>query len=57
MHPTVLPPAGKLQQQALTAANVCTTVSGRLFVTDRIAKQKYKVDGGSDLCVFPPKLL
>ena len=57
MHPTVLPPAGKLHQQALTSANVCTTSSGRLFFTDRIAKQRYRVDSGSDLCVFPRKLL
>ena len=57
MHPSLLPPAGKLHQQALTAANVCTTCSGRLFITDRIAKQRYRVDAGSELCVFPRKLL
>jgi hypothetical protein len=38
----------------LTAANVCTTSSGRLFITD---KQQYLVDTGSDLCFFPRKLL
>jgi hypothetical protein len=52
-----LPPAGKLQQRTLTAANVCTTNSGRLFIADRVTKQKYVVDTGSDLCVFPRKLL
>jgi hypothetical protein len=57
MHPTLLPPAGKLHQRTLTAANVCTTSSGRLFITDRISKQRYLVDTGSDLCVFPSKLL
>ena len=57
MHTTVLPPEWKLHEQALKAANVCTTSSGRLFVTDRISKQLYLVDTGSDLCVFPCKLL
>jgi hypothetical protein len=53
----MFPPAGKLRQQSLRAANVCTTASGRLFVTDRVRKQRYLVDTGSDLCVFPSKLL
>ena len=39
------------------AANVCNISSGRLFITDRISKQRYLVDTGSDLCVFPRKLL
>jgi len=39
------------------AANVCTTSSGCLFVTDRISKQRYLVDTVSDLCVSPCKLL
>jgi len=39
------------------AANVCTTSSGRLFVTDKVSKQRYLVDIGSDLCVSPHKLL
>jgi hypothetical protein len=52
-----LPPAGKFQQRSLTAANVCTTSSGRLFITDRVTKQQYLVDTGSDMCVFPRKLL
>jgi hypothetical protein len=51
------PPARKLHQRTLTAANFCTTSSGRLFVTDRTTKQRYLVDTGSDLCVFPRKLL
>ena len=38
-------------------ANVCTTSSGRLFVMDRNTKQRYLVDTGSDLCVFPTRLL
>jgi hypothetical protein len=52
-----LPPAEKLHQRALTAAKVCTTSSGRLFISDLITKQRYLVDMGSDLCVFPRKLL
>jgi hypothetical protein len=49
--------AGKLQQQTLKAANVCTYSSGHLFITDRITKQQYLIDTGSDLCAFPRKLL
>jgi hypothetical protein len=68
MHPTVLPPAkgllpaerlppaGKLHQQKLTA-NICTTSSSHLFIMDCISKEQYLVDTGSDLCVFPCKLL
>jgi len=51
------PPAGKLHQWTLTAANVCTTSSSRLFITDRVSKLRYLVDTGSDLCIFPCKLL
>jgi hypothetical protein len=63
MHNTLLPPAerhppaGKLHQRTLMAANVCTTSSSRLFVTDHNSKQRYLVDTGYDLCVFPWKLL
>jgi cleavage and polyadenylation specificity factor subunit 1 len=52
-----LPPAGKLEQQTLMAADVCTTTIGRLFITDRTSKLRYLVDTGSDLCVFPRKLV
>ena len=38
-------------------ANGCTTSSGRLFIMDRNSKQRYLVDIGSDLCVFPRRLL
>jgi len=48
---------GKLQRQALEATDVCSTSSGRLFVTDRVSKRMYLVDIGSDLCVFPRRLL
>ena len=52
-----LPPAGKLHQRTLRAANICTTSSGGLFIIDRVSKRWYLVDTGSDLCVFPCKLL
>jgi hypothetical protein len=52
-----LPPARKLHQQTLTVANICTTSSSRLFITDHISKQRYLVDTGSGMCVFPRKLL
>jgi hypothetical protein len=52
----LLPPAGKLKQQSLLAANVCTT-TGRLFITDRVSKLRFLIDTGSDLFVFPRKLI
>lgn len=57
MHATLCQAVGKLQQRTLTAANACTTNSGRLLVTDRVTKTRYLIDTGSDLCVFPRKLL
>jgi hypothetical protein len=48
-------PAGKLAQQASTAAHVCALTTGRLFVTDRVSKRQFLVDSGSDLCLFPCK--
>jgi len=47
---TMLPPAANLHQQSLTLANVCTTIFGRLFVTDRVTMPRNLVDNGSDLC-------
>jgi hypothetical protein len=57
MQTTMLTTAGKRHRQTLRAANVCTTSSARLFVTDQTSKQRYLVDTGSDLCIFPSKLL
>ena len=37
-------------------ADVCTTSSGYLFVIDRNSKQRYLVNPGSDMCVFPRRL-
>jgi hypothetical protein len=34
-----LPPAGKLTQQTSPAAHVCSTTTGRLFITDRSTKR------------------
>jgi cleavage and polyadenylation specificity factor subunit 1 len=51
------PAAGKRQRQALVAANACSTHTGRLFITDRNSNIRFLVDTGSDLCVFPRKLL
>jgi hypothetical protein len=53
----LLPPAEKLIQQSLLVANVCTTTTGRLFITDPVSKLRFLIDTGSDLCVFPRKLI
>jgi hypothetical protein len=47
----------KLEQQTSTAAPDSTTASGRLFVTDKSSKRRFLIDTGSDLCVFPRKLI
>jgi hypothetical protein len=49
--------AGKRQQQAIMAANSISTPACRLFITYRASKPKFLVDTGSDLCVFPRKLV
>jgi hypothetical protein len=38
-------------------ARVCTTSTDRLFVTDSHSKQQFLISTGSDLCVFPRKLI
>jgi hypothetical protein len=53
----LLPPAGKRQQQALIAADACSTPPGRLFIIDRVSNLRFLVDTGSDLCVFPRRLV
>jgi hypothetical protein len=52
-----LPPAGKPKQQTSPAAHVCSTMTARLFVTDRHCKRQFLTDPGSDLCVYPRKLI
>jgi hypothetical protein len=54
LHP---PPAGKLKQQTSPAAHVCSTTRGRLFFTDRYSKRQFLIDTGSDLCVYPRRLV
>jgi hypothetical protein len=49
--------AEKLERQTSAAANVCTTDSGRLFITDKASKRRFLIDTGSDLCVFPRRLI
>lgn len=39
------------------AADDCPRSTGRLFVTDRTTKTQFLVDTGSDLCVYPRRLL
>jgi cleavage and polyadenylation specificity factor subunit 1 len=58
MYPALrLPPTGKLTRRISAAAHVCTTTRGRLFVTDRRTKLQFLVDTGSDLCVYPRRLV
>ena len=58
VYTTVLfPPAGKRQQQALMAADASSTTPGRLFITVRVSNLRFLVDTGSDLCVFPRRIV
>ena len=57
VHATMYQAVRKLSQQTLTAANVCTTSSGCLFITDRVTKQWYLINTRSNLSVFPRRLL
>ncbi|CAB3374465.1 Hypothetical predicted protein [Cloeon dipterum] len=49
--------AGKLEQQVAEADNTCYSKSNRLFVRDVNTNLEFLVDTGSDVCVFPRKLL
>jgi len=49
----LLPPTRKRQLQALMAADACSTISGRMFITDRASKFRFLVETGSDLCLVP----
>jgi hypothetical protein len=53
----LLPPAGKRQQQALMAANACSTPPSRLFIIEQVSNLRFLVDTASDLCVFPRRLV
>jgi hypothetical protein len=48
---------GKLPHQTSTAVYVYTTTTRRLYVTDKRSKQQFLINTGSDLCVFPRKLI
>jgi hypothetical protein len=48
---------GKLTLQTSAVAHVCTTATSRLFVTDKSSKLLFLINTGSDLCVFPRKLI
>ncbi|XP_026471512.1 uncharacterized protein LOC113375780 [Ctenocephalides felis] len=50
-------PFKKQQGQSLMAASDCLKTSHRMFVTDKNSKLQILVDTGSDLCVWPRKLL
>jgi hypothetical protein len=39
------------------AADACSSPTGSLFITDRVNNLRVLVDTGSDLCVFPRKLI
>jgi hypothetical protein len=49
--------SGKLTLQASSAAHSCTPNNVRLFITDKFSKHQFLIDTGSDLCVFPRKLV
>ena len=38
-------------------ADACSTPTGRLYITDRGSNLRFLVDTGSDLCVFPRRLV
>lgn len=58
MHYTVfLRETGKPEQQPLVAANGCPINPARLFVADKTTKYRFLIDTGSDVCVFPRKLI
>ncbi|KAG6438787.1 hypothetical protein O3G_MSEX000224 [Manduca sexta] len=49
--------SGKCHGQSIMATDDCPVSPGRLFVPDRHTKTQFLVDTGSDLCVFPRRLL
>jgi hypothetical protein len=47
----------KQKQRTSAAAHVCATTTDRPFITDRLSKRKFLVDMGSDLSVYPRRLI
>jgi hypothetical protein len=39
------------------APDACSTLPGRPFTIDRVSNLRFLVDTGSDLCVFPRRLV
>jgi hypothetical protein len=39
------------------AADACSSPTGRLFITNRVSNLRFLVNTGTDLCVFPQKLI
>jgi hypothetical protein len=46
----------KLVQQTSAVAHACTPTNVRL-ITDKVTKLRFLIDTGSDLCVYPRKLI
>jgi hypothetical protein len=51
-HPMTFCPAPTSE-----AVHVCITKTCRLFTTDKVTKLRFLIDTGSDLCVYPRKLI
>jgi hypothetical protein len=47
----------KLPQLTSSVAHVCATTTGLLLITDRLGEWQFLVDTGSDLCVYPRRLI
>ena len=56
-YPLFLRETGKLEQQPLVAENGCPINPARFFVADKITKYRFLINTGSDVCVFPRKLI
>jgi hypothetical protein len=47
----------KPTQQISSAAHVCSTKTGGLFITDRLGRWQLLADAGFDICVYPRRLI
>jgi hypothetical protein len=57
IEPSAFRQQNKLEQQSSAVAHINTTATGRLFITDKVSKRRFQIDTGSDLFVFPRKLI
>ena len=55
-YPLYLHETGKLEQQPLVAANGCP-INPACLLADKTTKYRFLIDTGSDVCVFPRKLI